>query len=434
MLDKIFGNRDKQVASLQYSQIARAGSVFLVSVFLTKIFDDVTVITQYETLLLIGGSFTFFWVSALLTVFLPFYHAAEEDKKKVIIFNSFLLISVLSVLAFIAILLFAGYFFTLVDRTLLFYFALYILFNSPSFFTEYLFLIRGKTRAVIVYATVFYSLHVLAVCLPLFAGKPLVVSVKLLAILAFVKYLVSILYVVRYGKPGFDRQLTRQYGLRSLPITLSFLVGGAAEYIDGFIVRYFSDNTGFALFRYGARELPLTLLFANALSNVMSGKVASALGKGQPLDEILSGLKKSSLRLMHFLFPATILLLIFSPFLFEWVYNTTFQPAYRVFNLFLLLIVSRLIFPHSIVLGMQKNNVILWTSLMASIMNVALSVWLIQKSGIVGVAYATIIAHYFHKAIMIFIVNQKQIGAQKYIPIGWWVSYSFVSWVVYLLV
>jgi O-antigen/teichoic acid export membrane protein len=84
-------------------------------------------------------------------------------------------------------------------------------------------------------------------------------------------------------------------------LILATFLSGSAQFVDGFIVTSYFDEETFAVFRYGARELPLAMLLANALSNAMLPDFAQR----ENLTQNLRQLKENVSRLMHFLFPLT---------------------------------------------------------------------------------------------------------------------------------
>jgi O-antigen/teichoic acid export membrane protein len=421
-----------KVMSLQWVQLIRTGALFLISIFLTKIFDDTDIIADYETLTLIGTSFTFFWVSGLLTNFLPYYHDNPDNRKKSVIFTSFIILTLLSGITFIAIVVLGHSFFYSVDQNLLLLFGVYIFFNSPSFLIEYLFLVKNRSKALFWYTSIIFSLQVIVFCIPLALGYPLHIAIFSWIILAILKFLFLVTLVFKEGDSSFDSKLAKEYSLRSTPIILSLLVGGSAEFIDGYIVKYFSDNKEFAIFRYGARELPLTRILANAMSVVISGEIAAANLKGN-IKEGLESLKKSTSRLIVILFPLTIVLMIISPWLFRVIYNANFIPASQIFNIYLLLTVSRLLFPQTVIMGLQRNNIILKASIAELFTHISLSILFIHLLGVIGIAWAALAGEYLFKTWIIIELKRSGFQLNQYSPVLIWVVFSSLLWLVFLV-
>ena len=92
--------------SLQIYQFLRFGSFFLVSILLAKItFARFTsgfgtlLLSKHEMLMLLSSSLTFFWVSSITNTLIPFYHASDETKQKRLLFNTFAILTIFSLVA-----------------------------------------------------------------------------------------------------------------------------------------------------------------------------------------------------------------------------------------------------------------------------------------------------------------------------------------------
>ena len=185
----------------------------------------------------------------------------------------------------------------------------------------------------------------------------------------------------------------------------------------------------FAIFSYGARELPLATAMAGALSAAMIPQISENINTG------LQALKTRSTRLMHFIFPIGIVLVAINHILFPIIFNPDFQQSALVFNVYLLIIISRLIFPQSVLIAKKETTPMLWISIVELIINVVLSLILIQQFGIVGVAFATFIAYLFEKiAIAVVVKNKFGIAFSEYTEVRWLGIYSFVLIGVYVVV
>ena len=63
-----------------------------------------------------------------------------------------------------------------------------------------------------------------------------------------------------------------------LPLVITSLISGSAQYIDGIIVSaVYRHPERFARFRYGAKEFPLALMLANGLSSAMLPEFSTRL-------------------------------------------------------------------------------------------------------------------------------------------------------------
>ncbi len=422
--------------SLQVFQILRFGAPFIVSIILVRLIDQQT-IGVYESLTLIGASFTYFWVSGVINTFIPYYHSVEAEKRPVLIFNVFVLLVSLSLVCFALLLVLKPVFFKPdsfsvgLQSHLYLYFLVYNLFNAPAFFMEYMLMVKNRPKAVVEYGLFSFSVQILALIVPLFLGYSLSVAVLVLAAGSFLKFILLSGYVSRISKPVFSFDIIKIFLNKAVPAILTLIVGGSMPYIDSYIVLHFFNKPTFAVYQYGAREMPLVLLMANALSNVFSGDIAAShIIKNVP--GTLEKLKHGSQRLMHRLFPVTIILIIFSRFLFGHVYSSAFVGSAAIFNVFMLLTISRLIFPQTVLTGLLKNKQMLLFGGIEWIINLVLDFVFLYWFGLIGIAYATVIAYYVERAIQVNYLSKIGYAPASYIPVKVWGVYSLVVVGVYV--
>ena len=98
--------------------------------------------------------------------------------------------------------------------------------------------------------------------------------------------------------------------------------------------------------------------------------------------------------------------MLVSHWAFPVVFNASFAESSTIFNIYLLLIVSRLLFPQTILIGLQKNRLILGVSFLEIVVNVTLSLWFVQFWGIAGVAFGTVCAYIFEKVVLMVLVRK----------------------------
>ena len=176
----------------------------------------------------------------------------------------------------------------------------------------------------------------------------------------------------------------------------------------------------FAIFRYGAKEFPLSLLLANALSTAL---IPTLSGSNQ-LEEGMTMLKEKSKRLMHFLFPISILLILSSRWFYPLVFNKNFVESVPIFNIYLLLVICRLVFPQTLVMAMRKTKTIFIISIIEIAVNVIASYLLMLRFGLIGIAYGTVIAFFTEKGLLMwYLFHKTNVLPVKYIPIRTWIIY-----------
>ena len=197
--------------------------------------------------------------------------------------------------------------------------------------------------------------------------------------------------------------------------------------MDGFIVSARYNAGVFAVFRYGARELPLVALLAHALSNALVPQFKKI---GQI--EALQQLKQRSSQMISWMFPMTLILMITSYFLFPLLFKQGFVESAGVFNLYLLLVTSRLLFPQTILIAYEKTRILMTASAIELTVNIVLSLILVRFWGIRGVALATVLAYYLERIILVVFVRRVQgIRLQQYLHITQHLVWTLLLWLVW---
>ena len=381
-------------------------------------------VAQYENLLLVSSSLTFFWVSAICNTLIPYYNNSDPEKKRKVLFNTFVLLLLFSVVAAIGVVIIGindGK-----DQNLFNMFALVVLLNTPTYITDYIFYLREKYRSLIIWGAVTNVAQILLLCLPLFFKQSLNLAINLLLVLSLFKFNYTIILLMKYSTISVHTRMSKDFLLKAMPIMFSILLAGSMEYINSYIVKYNFPEDQFAIFRYGARELPIFLIFANSLSNIFSGEIARYNQEGK-IDEALLKLKQSGVRLMRWMFPLSIVLMFVSPYMFKYLYNNEFIEGYKIFNIYLLLIISRMLFPQTVIMGLMKNRIFYLISTNYLVINGLLVFWFIFLFGISGIAYATVLSYLIEKIMLIIYCRMEGINLRRYTVISEYLIYSAIT-------
>ncbi len=419
------------VRALQFFQVLRFGTFFLTGILFTKFGLSTYGIGIYESLLFLGSVLSFFWLSGLTQSLLANYQPKERSKE---FFNAFLVLSGISVVVFIAFrLLVTPYSFMANNPEILaFYgtFSFYVLLIGPSYLVEYILLLKEKANALAFYGIVAFGIQLAAVAGPIALGYGMQEAMYGLVLSAGFRFVVLLFLLLKYAEFKIDEGFIRQFLVTGAPLIAATLLSGSAEYLDGFIVSKYFDEGTFAVYRYGAKEFPLVLLLANAFSNGMVPKVAQ-LG----VKEVAATIKKESLRLMHLFFPISIGLMLVSTWLYPRLFNPDFIESAAVFNVYLLLVISRLVFPQTLLIGLKKTRTIMSVAGLELAVNFGLSLLLVQQFGLVGIAFATVIASVVDKLVLMVLLSKSEgISASIYWPWKWHLGYSVALALMFVLV
>jgi O-antigen/teichoic acid export membrane protein len=429
------------VAGLQVFNTLRFVVFLIISIVFTKIGLSKEQIGLFEISVFMVNFASFFWVTGIIQSFLPLYKgsetfgelANEHKNKSPEIFNTYLVMVAFSLLVFFIGLIIQNNFsvFGIKGKAPLLNVTLWLLLlSSPANLVEYIYVVKNKSGNTLSYAYITYTIQLAAAIIPPILGYSVIWSLRGLVMIAIIRniWLITLLYnyaLARFSLP-FIKELLKIAG----PLLVTALISGSAQYVDGLVVSIHFDASKFAIFRYGAKELPFVIMLATGLSNAMLTEFSSK----ENIRETLQKIRKKSLRIMHTMFPLSIVLLLFADPLYKFMFTPEFTRSADVFVVYLLTILSRLLFPHTILMGMKKTRAVFLIAVLEVIINVSLSFWLVNHYGAVGVALATIIAYFVAKVILI-IYNyvRLDISPLEYIPVKWYVGYGIALGAIFIL-
>lgn len=416
-------------SALQMFQLFRFGVLFITGILLLKAGLETSELGEYENLLFFGSLLSFFWIAAFVRAVLSLYKDFEDNDTQ-LFFNtalSMLICSTMAALMFLGIVNISYEYQALQEYAPAF--AAYIILTGPSFLIEYIYLLRNQSRRILGYGIFIFLLQLAAVTLPVFMGYKLEYSIYGLLVVSVVRLIWLVLIIGPFAKWKISAYVFRLVFKLAWPLMLSALMSGSAEYIDGVLVTWYFDEATFAIFRYGAKEFPLFLLVANAFSNTMVPEIAKA---DSDLTMILDRIKRNSSRMMHIFFPASILLMLVSPILYPLFFKAEFSESAVVFNTYLLLLISRLVFPQTILIGKQKMWGIFNASALEIVLNIILSLVFIRHLGLLGLALATVIASIVEKLYLSYLVWKVYgISVYKYVELKWLLIYTILVCIIF---
>lgn len=416
----------------------------IVSIIFTKSHLTRAEIGSWEMFLFIASLLTFFWVTGIIQSLLPLYHRNKTYRrmgdngggKSPEIFNAFLLLCFFSLLVFavghslknsFSVFNISG------NVPYLNLLMLYILLSSPVCLIEYIYLLNNRSYRILQYGIYTFSLQLILITVPVIFGKDLIWSVYGLLAVAGVRWIWLIILLRRYTEMKISGRFMKEHLYLGLPLVLTSLISGSAQYSDGIIVSaVFRDPGMFAWFRYGAKEFPLVLMLASGLSNAMLPEFSTR----SRMKESLARIKLKSKNLMHICFPASMIVMLFARWIFPRMFTPEFQKSADVFLIYSLLVIPRLLFPQTIIVGRKKTHITLIAALLELALNIPLSLLMIKWGyNIVGVALATFIVYLFGKVYLAgYLWVKMKIKPTEYIPLKIFTIYSLLLGLLFVLI
>ncbi len=432
------------ISGLQLFQLIKFTVFLIISIVFTKSHLTRSEIGAWEMFLFISGLVSFFWVTGIIQSLLPLYHRNRTYRKtgdngtgkSPEIFNAFLLLSFFSLMIF-------GIGHALKSNFSVFNFSgnvpylnlllLYVLLSSPVCLIEYIYLLNNRSHRIFQYGLYTFILQLILVIAPVLMGKDIIWAVYGLLVVTGLRWVWLIILLRRYTEMRISAKFMKEHFYLGLPLVITTLISGSAQYIDGIIVSaVYRDPEWFAWFRYGAKEFPLALMLANGLSNAMLPEFSTRT----QMKDSLAKIREKSKRLMHICFPSTMVIMLFARWIYPRMFTPEFQKSADIFLLYSLLVIPRLIFPQTIIVGRKKTNITLIAAVLEIALNIPLSLLMIKWGyNIVGVALATFVVYLISKLyLVIYLWAKMKIRPSEYIPLKLYALYSFMLGLLFILI
>lgn len=422
------------VKALQFYHLARQGSAILTAILLAKSSLGPQAIGSYEMLLYVGFLINFFWTSGYMQGMLSIYPRLSEEERPVFVFNTFALFAALSLVICIVLWMGQGFLLPVLTQSpTIPYFDLFLLYsaiNWPTFLLENYYLLRNQPKHLYAWGIFSFGGQIVVFLAPVFMGWAFVWSFYGLIALSLLKWIWLLADVVKNGVWRLHFPYWKKWSSLSLPLMLYAMISAVNQSFDSWLTGFvFSgDEQVFAVFRYGARELPLMLAMTNAFSAAMVPEIAANLQGG------LEAIKTKSLKLLHLLFPFSIVLMLSSSLLFPLIFSPDFSASVPVFNTFLLITISRLIFSRTILVGLEDNRLILLISILEFVVHIAAGLVLGYFWGLAGIAWGAVIAYTLEKFLICYYLYKKHgISLKQYTPLNWYGAYSLILVISFLI-
>lgn len=416
----------------QAFQLLRIGTVLATGILLVKAGLDKQAVSRFELFLFWSNILSFFWVMGIKNAAISYYPTLSPIKQKIFFFNVFVLFQTLGILLFLFI--FAINFFQKSDTLAISQFRsflpVYILIYAPTVLIELIFILKKEAKKMLQYGIFIHLLQFSLVAFSLLISKDTKFLFLALVCWVVVKWFYTFILVIKYSHWQYSGVMLKAFGLFSLPLVAHILLGNGMEYIDGILVNRFFDSGQFAVYRFGARELPVFLVMIGALSSVLIPIGVSNI------NDAASRIKQETRKLMHLFFPLILLLLFISPALYSFFYSSEYRSSAFIFNIYLLIFASRIIMVEVFMYAKHQNKMLMWFSGLELVINLFASLLLMRWFGMEGIAWGTVVAFAISKILFIvFIYRKFHLSISAYLELKTYIIYSltlyachFLSW------
>ncbi len=424
-------NKLSNISAIQLYQLMKFVTSIIIGLLLVKSGMSLGDIGWFEAFIFMGNIFSFFWSIGIKNALLSFVSDIDSSRIELVVFNAFFLLVMLGLLVGILGWTFGDNLLSLAGFENFQYLSLaliYMVFVAPSILNEILLMLNDRQQEIVRYGVFIHILLILAVIGILSLGGDIYHVMLAYIVWAIVKFIFSLIIVREFGTWRIDRTLIAGFVIFALPLIITVVLGNGMEYVDGMIVGRLLENEDFAIFRYGAREFPLITIMELGIVSAMIPVVLTTMSNS------MIEIKSHVTRMMKWMYPMAGILILLSPILYPMVYSDDFRLSADIFNIYLLILCTRVVLPQIFVLAHKYNYTMLIISSIELIINVSLSLWWIDIWGLMGIAYATVVAYAIQKIILVSFVRYKfHIELSKYLDVKKYVVYSLALVIVYLI-
>ena len=417
----------------QVHQLLRQGSGILTGILMAKYAGSLLLVGQYEAFTYTIVSLSFFWVNAFGQGLLSFGVSFPTNERADVYANIFLVY----IYAAIAVGLLLVTCPTKVSEWLLgasqwpfgSLLGLYAVLHLPSFFLESFWIATSQPKRLLAYGLLTYTTY------PLSIAGVLVFEGGLTAILwaLCLHAAVRLVWACAEIAPLTRFRVSWQWAFvqSTAPLVVYALINGATQVLSTTLISHYTsgDAALFALFRYGSREIPIVLALSMALSN----SFVPTLAASDASDEALATFRQAINKLYYTIFPISIALFIAAPWLFNHIFHPDFKAAVPIFQAFVALVLSRALFPQTIVLALQQHRLLLVMAVIETGVIIGLGWWWLPIYGLEGMAWATVVGYFIEKiGLMSYIWYKNSIHPSKYTPLTTYTVGAFLLLGVYI--
>lgn len=316
------------------------------------------------------------------------------------------------------------------------FYSLFLLSHWPYLLYEQLLIAEGQAKRLLWVAMLSNLALAVAILLPLWLGYGWSAALAALLGVAILKALLLLPATFGSGpeQGAAAAEPARLYRLlfaQAAPLIGYAALGTLVVSFGPWLVGYWyeGDLDQFAIYRYGSRELPFLAAITNGVSQAVLPTLSQERSAG------LAQLKASGLRLMHLCFPVILLLLLTSASWWTIVFTDRFSAALPLFQVFLLVAISRFISPVVVLTATGHRKALLGIGLLELLLYVITSVWLLRQFGLVGVVWATVVVFTADRLVAAYYLYRREgIRLGQYCHWPWLLGYSglcaLALWVV----
>lgn len=417
--------------AFHFFSIFRQLGTLIISIVFSNADIGLEFIGNYEFLLFIGTTFTLFVSQGFLDAFNLLFDSTNR-KITFSVYSISLLVGIVIGAFLIGFESQIVHYLTSTSEVAFYQlYAIFIIIDFNTWLTPILLLRGDNKKTLTLYTIVVNTLWVIIVTLPVILNfNPQWIFIGLIGISVFKQFFLIVL-IIQHADCTIDWNIGREWLRKSVPFIGYALLGGFHLIADNWMVGHYfpRDKEIFAIFRYGARELPFSIIIAAAFSTA----IVPVLQKKNTYG--LKTFKKKWKKLSSILILLAFFALVFSKKIFLIVYGAEFELSAEIFSIYILVILSRILILKPLIMTQNLNHWLVPIAISELIVNVSLSYLLVPIFGLSGIAWGTVIAYSYEKIFMILLLKIKnKLSPVQYLSIPHFTMYVVIIIICFVLV
>lgn len=426
----------KNAIILSASKVVLMGLSMLISMMLAR-FRTLEEYGTYSQIIMVINLVTTIFILGLPNSINYFLAKAKDDKeKRKFLSNYYTITTIISVgvgiALFLATPIIVRYFDNPLITKLSYILAIVPWSNIMLSTIDNIYIIYNKTKNIVVFRFLNLALTMTLIILAEVFNMNFYVYMFLYAISNGI-FAFSIYYVVYKLAGGLqislDRKLVRDIFIFSIPMGLASIVGTINIQMDQFIISTLFSTEEYAIFSIASKEIPITII-ATSITAVLLPQVIRLLEKDKKDRVLAIWGSATALAYMLICFCVTALV-VFAPDVIRILYSDKYLAGVEVFRIYSLVLLLRCTYFGMILNAKGKTKFILYSSIMALILNIVLNIILYYMFGFIGPAIATFISQLIiNLAQLLFTTKVLKVNFKEIFP---WKNIFYVSMINMLL-
>lgn len=286
---------------------------------------------------------------------------------------------------------------------------------------EPLFITLERKKWLLSYTLGYNMIEFVLIILPFALGLPLPQVLLIMAIGPALRCVVVVYVSLAFARHPPDWKRLRLEFRKSLRyaggIMLLSLVSVGIVQIDKWVIGvYFVGDALYATYEIGAKKLPFITAVTSSVSAALVSEYTGRLRAGN-FQAALQEARQASTRLFVLLLPALSIFFVYAEEVLLLLFGG-YEASAPIFRIYLCTLLTQLVYPQSILLGLGRSDITARYSLYEFSFNLGMSVFLVLSIGFWGPAVATLLAHFLFTALLLnFCRRNYDIAVKSFFPI-----------------